>query len=208
MIGGGSTQKTIGNAPGADSGSLSAVRWDDLSASLIASRLDTASGRLDYDFFNGGVSFQANARYPEEPVVIPIQAWHRMLIGEGAVCRPHFHWLQQQAEVPNMLLGYKLTNYGESTDFETDWSNYTFLPVNGSVFTYTSGTLAQITRFDEIDISSLTISGSIDFVLFRDSANVSGLFSGADPVASNITIKYNDSHVKIDSDGSRQEIVK
>ena len=182
--------------------------WDDLSGALIAARLDTSSGRLDYDYFNAGVNFNSNARYPDEPVVIPIQAKHAMTYGAETVARPHFHWLQEQAEVPNMLLGLKLTNYGFATVKETDWSNYLFFVPTGNAFTYPGGVFAQITKFPEIDLSSLTISGSIDFVLFRDSTNASGLFAGADPVASDVTIKYNDSHVKFDTFGSRQEFIK
>lgn len=194
----------IQNIPGVRGGHV----WDDISGALIAARLDTSSGRLDYDYFNAGVNFNSNARYPNEPVVLPIQAKHAMIIGEGAVARPHFHWIQEQAAIPNMLLGYKLTNYGEATVKEIDWSNYTFNIWSEHVFTYTSGVFAQITKFPEIDISSLTISGSIDFVLFRDTNNASGLFAGADPVATNVTIKYNDSHVKFDANGSLAEFRK
>lgn len=183
--------------------------WDDLSGALAGARLDTASGRLDIDWFNGGVNFNSNARYPEEPVIIPVQAKHAMLIGAGAVFRPHFHWLQNQAARPNMLLGVKLTSYGAPTTFETDWSNYAFSIPTHDAFVYPgSGTFAQISVFPEIDISSLTISGSIDIVLFRDTANASGLFPGVDPIAGDVTIKYNDGHVKFNTDGSRQEFVK
>lgn len=171
--------------------------WDDLSAPVIAARLDTSSGRLDYDYFNAGVNFNSNARYPNEPVVLPLQGKHIMMYGAGAVARPHFHWLQSQAAVPNMLLGRKLTNYNAATTFETDWSNYDFEIWSANAFSYPgSGTFAQITKFPEIDISTLTISGSIDYVLFRDSDNTSGLFAGADPVAGGVTIKFADSHVK------------
>ena len=179
--------------------------WDDISGSLLAARLDTTSGRLDFDYFNAGINFNSNARYPEEPVVIAIQAKHAMLRGAGAVLKPHFHWLQEQAARPNMLLGIKTTNYGAATTKEVDWSNYTFVIPTGDVFTYTTGTLGQITTFPEVDISSLTISASIDVVLFRDTTNVSGLFAGADPVAGDVIIKYNDSHVKFNKFGSSNE---
>jgi len=182
--------------------------WDDLSGALAGARLDRASGRLDIDWFNGGVNFNANARYPEEPVIIPVQAKHSMIIGSGAVARFHFHWLQKQAAIPNMLLGVKLTNYGFPTTFETDWSNYDFYIPSTNIYNYVSGCLAQITRFPEIDISNLTLSGSIDIVIFRDTTNVSGLFAGSDPIAGDVTIKYNDAHVKFDMIGSRGEIVK
>lgn len=183
--------------------------WDDLSNAIIAARLDVASGRLDYDYFNGGVNFNSNARYPEEPVVIPIQAKHAMLYGVSSVFRPHIHWMQEQAAIPNFLLGYKISNYGTTTTKEVDWSNYTFSILSSHAFTYTSGTLLQISSFPEIDTSGLTISGSIDFVLFRDTTNISTLFTGADPVLADVTVKYQDSHVKFNqARGSRQEFIK
>jgi hypothetical protein len=185
-----------------------ATCWDDLSQAIIAARLDIASGRLNYDYFNGGVTFNSNARYPEEPVVIPIQARHKMLYGAGAVLRPHIHWMQEQAAVPNFMLGYKLSNYGDTTTKEVDWSNYTFSVLQSHAFTYSASVLLQISAFTEIDISSLNISGSIDFVLFRDTGNVSTLFAGADPVATDVTVKYSDSHAKFNMFGSREEYVK
>lgn len=204
---------SIGNAatngPGApDSGFLAAPRWDDLSAAIIAARLDTASGRLDYDYFNGGVNFNSNARYPDEPVVIPVQMRHRCLIGAGQVFRPHIHWLQQQAAIPNFLLGYKKINNGVLTTFETDFTNYTFLTLSTHAFSYSSGVLPQISSFPEIDMSDLAISAQVNVVLFRDSANTSTLFAGVDPVGSGVVVTYQDSHVKFDGEGSRQEFVK
>lgn len=184
-------------------------RHDDLSNAIIASRLDSASGRLNYDYFNAGVSFASNARYPDEPVVIPVQGKHSMKYGSGMKCDPHFHWLQEQVEIPNMLLAVKITNYdGELTTKETDWSNYDLYVTERSKNTYVSGVLPQITFFPELDISNLKLSGSIDYVLFRDSGNVSGLFDGVDPVAGDVTVKYSDAHYLFDSIGSRERYNK
>jgi hypothetical protein len=182
--------------------------WDDLSNAIIAARLDTSSGRLDYDYYNGGVNYNSNARYPDEPVIIPVQFRHKQKYGAGAVLRPHMHWLQQQSDRPNWLLAYKKTNQGSTTTFETDYTNYTLLTPESDVFTYTSGTLLQITRFPEIDVSDVNLSGSVDFVLFRDTNNTSTLFAGADPVAGDVTVKYQDQHALFNMLGSREELVK
>jgi len=182
--------------------------WDDLSNAIIGARLDTSTGRLDYDYFNGGVNFNSNARYPQEPVIIPVQFRHKQKYGTGAVLRPHVHWLQLQAARPNFLLGYKKTNQGSTTTFESDFSNYTLLIPDSDVFTYTSGTLLQITKFPEIDVSDVGLSGSVDFALFRDTTNVSGLFAGSDPVATDVTVKYQDQHALFNMLGSREELVK
>ena len=204
----------IGNAatsgPGApDSGSLARPRWDDLSSPIVAgARLDTSSGRLDYDFFNGAVNFNSNARYPEEPVVIPLQLPHSALLGSGAVLRPHIHWYQEQSSVPNFLLAYKIIPLGSAVTKETDYSGHTFLTIDNHLYNYTSGILYQLSEFPEIDISSVGISTSIDIVLFRDSANASGEFAGADPVVTDVLVKWQDQHVQFDGQGSRQEFVK
>ena len=199
----------IANLVNGNSIFLKPSQWDDLSGSLFAARLDTVSGRLIYNVFNAGVEFGATARYPDEPVVIPIQARHAQEYGAGAVARPHFHWIQEQAAIPNFLFAYKLTNYGTAITKETDFSNYTLAKWSVHAFTYPgSGAFAQLTTFPEVDLSSMTLSASLDIVLFRDSANTSGLFAGVDPVAAGVIVKYNDSHVKFNSAGSRQEYIK
>lgn len=200
----------IGNVgrPGAAIGLFADRRWDDLSAPVAAARLDTVSGRLTYDYFNGGVRLEFNARYPEEPVLIPIQLPHSIAYGQDAVLKPHLHWLQEQSAQPNFLLAYKKIAQGTIITKETDFSNYTFLTAVGNAFAYTSGVLTQITMFPEIDISDLTISAQVNIVLFRDTANTSGLFSGVDPIAGPVIVTYQDQHVKFDSTGSRLEYEK
>jgi hypothetical protein len=185
-----------------------AAPWDDLSAAIIASGLDTASGRLGYDFFNAGVKFAVNARYPDEPVIIPVQLKHALLYGTGAVLKPHFHWLQRQSAIPNFLLGYKKISQGVITIFETDFSNLTLLNIDSHAFTYVSDTLPQISGFPDIDISEMGLSDQINFVLFRDTSNASGLFSGADPVAADVTVTFQDQHARFDMLGSRQPYTK
>jgi len=201
----------IGSGPlgGLDSGSLASVRWDDISGQLLSARLNSPSGRVVTDYFNSAVNFKNNAVYPDDFAVFSIQMHHRCLIGAGAVLRPHFHWYQTQNDYPNMILGYKFINWGAATSIETDWSGYTLLIPDSDGYIYPgSGTFGQITRFPEVDSSSLTISATVNFVLFRDNANDSGLFSGSDPISGDALISYNDSHIKNDSAGSRQEVIK
>jgi len=199
--------KTKGNGSDNQLEQTDLFPWDDLSGPLFGARLDTSSGRLDYDPYNGGVNFNANARYPNEPVVIPIQLKHALKYGTGAVLRPHFHWLQQQSAIPNFMIAWKKTNYGDVTTFETDFTNYSIAKYTTNAFTYTSGTLAQITKFPEIDISDMEISSSIDIVIFRDSADTSLLFGASDPVGSGVVVKYNDSHAQFNKPGSKEEFV-
>lgn len=183
-------------------------QWDDLSAPALGLPGNSTSGRLANNFYNAGMQFNSNARYPEEPIVISIQLFHALMFGTGAVFRPHIHWYQSQAAVPNFLMLYKKIRKGTLTTVETDYSNYTFLTPVTNVWTWTSGTLYQLTTFGEIDTSEMELSDTFDIIFFRDSANASGLFAGSDPVATNVIVKYIDCHVQFNSLGSRQEFVK
>lgn len=182
--------------------------WDDLSGPLIAANIDLGSGRINYDYINAAIVFQNNARYPDEPLVVPVQFRHSQKIGAGTILKPHIHWLQTESNVPNFLLAYKITNQGSLTTIDSDYSNYTFLTTSGNAFTYVSGVLQQISHFPDIDVSSVTLSGTIDFVLFRDTANASGLFAGSDPVSGDARARWFDCHAKFNGLGSKEPMSK
>ena len=185
---------------------LDKIVWDDLRFPLAGARLDTASGRLDYNYFNGGVDFASNARYPEEPISMVAQMSH--MYKTDSELRPHIHWYQNQDETPNWLLAYKILTNGDTHAFDTDYSNHTFIVSTGDVFTYVSGTLLQISNFTPFTPSGFGTSGIIHFALFRDTANVSTLFSGVDSYTGTATNLEFDIHFQKDTLGSRQEFIK
>ena len=185
-----------------------ATCWDDKLGYLMGKNIDTSSGRIDYSYYNGAVKFQANARYPEEPVVVRHQIDHAWVLGSNVVARPHLHWIQQSSNVPNWLCAYKVVRNGHATTIDSDWSNYTLLPWADNIATYTSGTIEQITTFAEITVPTLAVSDFIITVLFRDSANTSGEFSGADPSGVAEYATDLDLHMKRDMLGSRTEYTK
>jgi len=183
-----------------------ATVWDDLRFPLQGARINIAAGRLDYDFLNGGVGFQSNARYPEEPVSMICQLEHKTKFD---IVRPHIHWMQQSGvSIPNWLLAHKVLENGTTTTLESDFSNYTLTAADSHMFPYTSGNLVQLSTFPDIDVSSLTVSDFLHFVLFRDSANTSTLFSGSDPSSETELIFEFDIHIEIDTLGSRTEFTK
>lgn len=167
--------------------------WDDASARLVGQKFDQASGRISYNYDEIAVDFAANARYPEEPVGIPSQMSHAWLA--GTVIRPHIHWFQVEAARPNWLIAYRMYNNGELVPAE--WN---LLACESCVFTYPgSGTMLQISKFPVIDCSGIHISAAFDFKLYRDSANTSGLFEGADTYNSSgggtAAMKFYDYHL-------------
>ncbi len=52
------------------------------------------------------------------------------------------------------------------------------------------------------------VSAIIDFKIYRDTTNASGLFAGADQQAGDAKLKEFDIHYQIDSSGSNQEFTK
>ena len=180
--------------------------WDDLKFPASIQQLDLTTGRLSIDYFNGGVVFSSNARFDDEPISMLAQFPHAWKAGTGI--RPHIHWLQQGSDEPNFLLAYKIMKNGEAITLETDYSNYTLLTKNSNAFVYSSGVLAQITTFGEIDTTGMKISDLIHFVLFRDSANASGEFVGADPSAIDEIVLEFDVHILNDTFGSFLEFSK
>lgn len=177
------------------------IVWDDMLAQAFAANIDNASGRIDYDYVNLGVNFQSNARYPNEPMGVPFQMSHRAKMTDNEF-RIHIHWLQSQADTPNFMIEYRTYTNGSSP------GAYVQAAWNSNAFSYTSGTILQVTEFVAIPIASCPSSCMLDVIMYRDSNNSSGLFVGADPVGSNVTVKWLDTHYQIDTMGSRQEFIK
>lgn len=182
-------------------------QWDDLRFPLTGRNLDTASGRIDFSYPNQTIAFQPNARYPNEPVTVPVQMPHKWK--EGTELRPHIHWKQQSTDMPNWILGYKIQQNGQPSSIVADFASYTFATPVNHVFPYTSGTLNQISGFPPIDMTGQAISCMVDVVLFRDSGNVLGLYPDTDPSGLVEHIRDFDMHWLGDSsNGSDQEFTK
>jgi len=179
------------------------IAWDDLRFPFIGRNIETASGRINYDWNELGITFQNNSRYHvNEQVSMIVQLPHAWEIGTNL--KPHFHWIQSASVNPNWMMEYRSYNNGEI--IPASWSQSVSTPV----FTYPgSGSILQISTFPEIDMSAITnVSGFVDVKFFRDVSNGSALFAGPESGPSAETVKEFDMHYKIDSRGSRQEYIK
>lgn len=181
------------------------TRWDDQRYPAIGQRLDTSSGRVDYNFQELTVDFADNARYPEEPLCFSAQLSHSRK--ENSDWFPHIHWVQNQAAMPNILIEYRAYNNGGIVP-----SSFVLVPIvpSNSVFSHVSGDLGQISI---ISLpagfgNGLGISCIFDLKLYRDSANASGLFAGADTYSGIFSFKEYDIHIEKDNGGSREEFIK
>lgn len=182
------------------------IVWDDLRFPFSGRNIDVSSGRIDYDYFNGSIAYQNNARYTNEVVSMLAQLPHEWK--EGSEVRPHIHWLQQSANEPNWLLAYKIYDNGQTANIDTDYTNHTFVTVEENAFTYSSGTIVQISKFPAIDMTGYTLSDCIHFAFWRDTTNASGEFSGLDPSGLVEHVLEFDVHYQINALGSRQEFIK
>ena len=182
-------------------------QWDDIRFPFSGRKLDVVNGRLDYNYTELGVDYAANTRvhrYDQLGFICQLQHDWQL----GTPIRPHLHWFQNKSTMPNFLLDYRVTANGDESN-----ASFTRVKYITNAFTYPTGKtrFLQITTFPEIDMSSYTdkhdVSIIIDFKLYRDSANTSGLFSGADGYGV-VTTKEFDVHYKRDSNGSRLEYEK
>lgn len=184
-----------------------ATTWDERSQSFVGANIFTVAGRVDYNYTELTLDYAANARYPEEPVGIVIQAPHAWKLGGGV--RPHIHWVQNQNAIPNILVSYRV--YGNNQDPTGSWT-LKALTAENNHYTYPgSGSIQQITELDlaaSVFPASLGLSFTFDCKIYRDTGNISTLFAGADAYSGDWSAKYYDIHYEKDTTGSRQEFVK
>ena len=182
-----------------------ATVWDELAQSVVGKNLDVSSGRIDYNLDELTIDYQDNSRYPTEVLGIVSQMPHaRSLM---TTISPHIHWVQNQNNFPNLLVEYRVSNNGGT--IPATWILKPLISAD-SIYPYVSGNLMQITEFNlPLTVGeSLTLSGTFDCKIFRDTGNVSGLFAGADTYVDEFSLKYYDIHFLKDMNGSREEFVK
>lgn len=131
------------------------------------------------------------------------QITHAWLIGSDLY--PHLHWMQTTSGVPNWLLDYRWQPNGEAK--ETSWTR---VAMNVPVYAYVSGTLNNIahTLNPITPPANAGLSDIVQFKIYRDNANASTKFAGADPVAATAGALSFDLHIQRDRLGSRQEYIK
>lgn len=176
-----------------------ATTWDDLSGSALA--LQQTGPGVARNATENTVEFTTTSNLADY-VYDNYQLRHAWK--SGSTINPHIHWEQAQNNVPNFLIRYRWQiNGGTKT---TAWSDY---KCNTPVFTYVSGTLNQICRGAGISAPvGYGISDVIEMRIFRDNANTSTVFAGADPYTVTVGIVFIDIHLEHDTLGSRTEYSK
>jgi hypothetical protein len=183
---------------------LGELQWEDHRFPASNPELDTATSRLQVSHAELGTIYPTNSRYIDvDALGIIDQTSHAAAIGTSQV--PHLHWMQYFDVTPHFVLQYRIYWKGEVPPAWTavKWD----VSVNG----YVNGA-QRVTTFPALDFSAYTsplkVSILIDYKIFRDVANVSGLFSGADTYPAEVLVKEFDVHYQINSLGSISEISK
>ena len=175
-----------------------ATVWDDLIGAITS--LKTTGAGVSLNATEQTIEFTVAANMSDF-AWIPFQLSHRW---KGSNIHPHLHWEQTLNAVPNFLMRYRWQKLGGTKT--TAWTDYV---CNTPVFAYTSGTLNQICHGAGITPPvGYNISDIVQIQVFRDSANSTGLFGGANVYAATVGISSIDIHIEIDTVGSRSEFNK
>jgi hypothetical protein len=164
--------------------------WDDLRFSFTQTRRG-ANLKPGFDETNIGLLFEQNKA--ADKLYIIAQFPHQRK--NGFEVRPHIHWQQSNATPPVWKMDYKWIINGQTVPetFETG------VPQANQIFTYTSGNLAQISRFPAITPpANDNISAMLLIRLYRD-----------DNIAIGDVLAWEfDIHYAIDDAGSQHEYTK
>jgi len=183
-----------------------AVVYDD----LIVNALDFDSGSwagtyIEKNLEDNTVDFYSNGDVADsgKRAIFNIQLKHKIVEGTDSFFRMHWHWLQKDSTERTLTYQYrkakKPTNVGDAGVAIGGWSIPETVTMNATnnFYTYSSGTIHQVTEFTAIDISDMLISDILQFRIARE-----------DSLSGDLQTMYFDAHVAMDSEGSRWKWVK
>jgi len=180
--------------------------FDDLQYQMVGQKLTSPSARISYGSNGDYLVFAKSCDWNDDWLTMVIQMSHRWKL--GTVIYPHLHWVQTAAGMPNWLIGYRWNTNGAATNAAA-WN---YIKHSANAYEWTTGSLNQITKFDSITPpEGAGLSDLVHIKIFRDVANESTLFTGAEVdvnVQDNVAASSFDIHFEIDSAGSNTEYVK
>lgn len=173
--------------------------WKDQLGDITA--LGQSGSGVSYNSTESSVDFTTLANLSDF-VYTNVQINHEADLDADTI-HPHIHWWQAYNVAPNFLLGYRWQTNG--TVKVTSW---TYIACNTNVYNWLSGTINQIS-YCAIDVpSTVSLSDIVQFKLFRDNANTSGVFSGSDTYTGTVELTSFDVHILINGFGSNDELAK
>ena len=173
-----------------------ATVYEDIIGDVMSRNLTSTRDRIDYDFAENMIIFQNNGDITDKDdrLQFNVQIPHQAVVGSAAYMLWHIHWFQEDTVQRELTFKYRLQNNGSAKT--TAWSTIQLKTHDTEdLFTYSSGTLNQITTFkSEIDITGADISSTLQVQVCREDSN-----------SGNLNVTFLDAHIAIDSDGSKEE---
>ena len=167
--------------------------WDDFDFPVSGLRVNPATSKPDYDQDEDEFLFDASSTERVQGAKISLHAFKL----DAEEWRPHVHWVQENSGNVVWQLEYKLWPAGEA---EPDWVTITTI---AKEFTYTSGSIHQISAFTPIDVSSYYSTAiEVKIRVSRLGANAADTYTG------DARFMGFDFHVPIDRFGSEEEYTK
>lgn len=168
---------------------------------LIGAKLESPSSKIVTNAAEGTITFKDSANLSDY-VSMPVQINHDAKAQSDVY--PHIHWWQASANIPNWLIQYRWQQNGAAK--VTSWTSVKYA---SHAFTYSSGTLNQITAFGALSPPASTgVSAVLQLRLLRDTGNASTLFTGADPLTGDVDAMFYDVHIEVDMLGSHEQYAK
>jgi len=169
--------------------------WDDLVGSLIARRLESVAGALQYNYDNNSITMNSGGdiALDTDRVIFNFQYPHAAIV-DGEM-KLHIHFEQTSANVIAFTTQYRIQTNGGAK--QTAWTTVNSSSDVDNAFAYVSGTLNQIVKLATVDLTGAGLSATVQFRVAR-----------TDVTVGDIEATFIDAHVKRDSVGSQGEYVK
>ncbi len=175
-------------------------RWLDIVRGVVGKRLSTSVGTADYDYTNLSIKFSENGGITDLKDTIGVNYELNHFVNLLGPFKVHIHWWQDSSDAFIFSYAYRIQKNGQAQT--TSWTNGTYtVGDGGEAFTYSTGTLNQISTLIELDLESLgvNVSDTVQFKLTR--SDNSGIGGTAD-------VYFIDAHIQEDSNGSINEFTK
>ncbi len=170
-----------------------ATCWEDMVTSLAGKKIESSSGKVDYDWENNALVFQSGGSIStrNDRIIWNYQKLHGIKAVSDMMM--HIHFVQPNSNKFEFTMQYRVQKNNAVT--ATTWTTLTVNTDDDAVFTYPgSGDFNQIVGFAAIDMTGTNLSDIYEFRLAR-----------TDSVTGDLLVKYVDAHVEFDTDGSRTE---
>ena len=174
----------------------SATVYEDLTGSLVASKLSSVAGGLQYNYAENTITMNTGGSIsdPDDRLIFNYQKPHGAK--NSSSMNLHIHWEQIDATTREFTVQYRIQQ--NLTAKTIPWSTAIINTNDTNIGEYPgSGIYNQISKLIDLDLSAYPISTLVQFRLAR-----------TDIIAGDIDASFSDAHIEYDMNGSRQEYEK